>query len=94
MFVRNCWYVVAWAEDIGHLQATARTVIGEALVLFRTSKNKIVAMEDRCAHRRMPLSSGRITADDKLICPYHGLTYDEQGNCVLVPGQNSPGNIR
>lgn len=72
MFVRNCWYAIAWAEDIGHLQAIARTVIGEPLVLFRTSKGRIVAIEDRCAHRRMPLSPGRITADDKLICPYHG----------------------
>lgn len=42
----------------------------------------------------MPLSLGRITEDDKLICPYHGLTYDEQGVCVLVPGQTSTSGIR
>jgi phenylpropionate dioxygenase-like ring-hydroxylating dioxygenase large terminal subunit len=51
-------------------------------------------MEDRCAHRRMPLSLGRITEDDKLVCPYHGLTYDETGACVLVPGQKTPSGIR
>jgi len=94
MFVKNCWYVCAWSEDIGHRQAMARTVIGERIVLFRTSQNKIAAMEDRCAHRRMPLSPGRITADDKLICPYHGLTYNEHGACVLVPGQPSAMGIQ
>jgi len=92
--VKNSWYVIAWAEDVGHRQPLGRTVLGEPVVLFRALDGTVAAMEDRCAHRRMPLSLGRLTEDDRLVCPYHGLTYDRHGKCVLVPGQESPGQIQ
>jgi len=94
MFVKNSWYVAAWSEDVGSNQPVARTVIGEPLVLFRNADGSVAALEDRCAHRRMPLSLGRVTGDGRLVCTYHGLTYDGTGACVLVPGQDSPGGIR
>jgi len=94
MFVRNTWYVAAWSDEVGHRQPLGRIVIGEPIVFFRTLSGDVVALEDRCAHRRMPLSLGRITEDDRLICPYHGLTFDGQGRCVHVPGQASPPEIR
>ena len=94
MFVKNSWYVAAWSEEVSDRQPLARTVIGERLVLFRTQDDQVAALEDRCAHRHMPLSLGRVTEDNKLICAYHGLTYDEQGTCVHVPGQDTPGSIR
>lgn len=94
MFVKNSWYVAAWSEEVGQRQPLARTIIGERIVLFRTSDDRVVALEDRCAHRHMPLSLGRITEDDTLICPYHGLTYDGNGDCVRVPGQETTDSIR
>jgi vanillate O-demethylase monooxygenase subunit len=94
MFVRNSWYVAAWSEEVGLRQPLARTVIGDRLVLFRTSDGGVAVLEDRCAHRHMPLSLGRISEDDRLICPYHGLTYGGDGACVHVPGQETPGAIR
>ena len=94
MFVRNSWYVAAWSEDVGPRQPLARTVVGEPLVLYRTPDGSIAALEDRCAHRRLPLSLGRVTGDGRLICAYHGLAYDGSGACVHVPGQESPGDIR
>jgi phenylpropionate dioxygenase-like ring-hydroxylating dioxygenase large terminal subunit len=93
MFVRNSWYVAAWPEDIGHREPFPRTIIGEPLVFFRTREGKVSAFDDRCPHRRMPLSLGRITEDDKLICAYHGLTFDKEGTCVHVPGQPSTHGI-
>jgi vanillate O-demethylase monooxygenase subunit len=92
--VRNSWYVAAWSDEVDHRQPLGRMVVGEPLVLFRTLDGKTVALQDRCAHRRMPLSKGRITEQDTLVCPYHGLTFDRRGVCVLVPGQASPGDIR
>ena len=94
MFVRNSWYVAAWSEDVGSKKPLGRTVIGDPIVFFRKRDGGVAAMEDRCAHRRMPLSVGRLTEDDKLVCPYHGLTYDANGVCVLVPGQNTASDIK
>jgi vanillate O-demethylase monooxygenase subunit len=93
MLIRNSWYVAAWSEEVTNRQPLARTVLGEALVLFRTKAGAVSVLEDRCAHRRMPLSLGKITEDDNLACPYHGLTFDKNGVCVLVPGQASTQGI-
>jgi phenylpropionate dioxygenase-like ring-hydroxylating dioxygenase large terminal subunit len=43
MFIRNCWYVVAWDHEIAADTLFARTVIGEPLVLHRTAAGKVVA---------------------------------------------------
>jgi phenylpropionate dioxygenase-like ring-hydroxylating dioxygenase large terminal subunit len=91
--VRDSWYVAAWTDEIAH-QPFGRTIVGEPIVFFRTTKGEVVALQDRCAHRRMPLSLGRLTEDDRLICAYHGLAYDERGVCVHVPGQTSTSGLR
>ncbi len=88
MFIRNCWYVVAWDHEIADEELFARTVIGEPLVLYRTSTGEIVALEDRCCHRLAPLSAGR-KEGDCVRCGYHGLKFDARGVCVEIPGMSS-----
>jgi vanillate O-demethylase monooxygenase subunit len=92
--VKNAWYVVAFANEVGHNVPLGRTVLGEPLVMYRLRDGSVTALEDRCPHRRMPLSAGRITPDDKLVCGYHGLTFDCSGRCVLVPGQSNTGDLK
>jgi vanillate O-demethylase monooxygenase subunit len=87
MLIRNSWYVAGWSEDVKHGQLFARTIVGEQLVFLRTKTGVVTALDDRCPHRQMPLSLGRITEDDRLVCGYHGLAFDPQGQCVNVPGQ-------
>lgn len=69
-------------------------MIGDRLVLYREPDGAVAVLEDRCAHRSMPLSLGRIADGGRLVCPYHGLAYDGTGACVQVPGQDEPGRIR
>ena len=45
-------------------------------------------MEDRCSHRATPLSLGEVT-EKGLQCGYHGLTFNGDGDCVFIPGQDS-----
>ena len=87
-FIRNTWYVVAWAHEVPADGLFARTVIGEPLLLFRTSAGDVVALEDRCCHRQAPLSRGR-KEGDCVRCGYHGLKFDRAGQCVEVPGLGS-----
>lgn len=85
MFVRNAWYVVAWADELTDAGMLARTALGEPLVLYRTSGGDVVALEDRCVHRQAPLSAGR-REGDSLRCGYHGLKYGPDGRCTEIPG--------
>lgn len=87
MFVRNCWYVAGWDYDLPPGKLIARTIIGEALALYRRQDGGVVAIEDRCCHRHAPLHLGEIEGDC-IRCMYHGMKFDPSGRCVEVPGQD------
>ena len=82
---RNQWYVAAYGDEIGD-ELFARTICGEPVVFFRDSGGTVNALADRCVHRRFPLSKSRRDGD-RIVCGYHGFTYDKTGGCVAVPGQ-------
>jgi phenylpropionate dioxygenase-like ring-hydroxylating dioxygenase large terminal subunit len=84
-FVRNQWYVAAYGSEVGRT-LLARTILGEPIVLYRTTGGQVAALADRCVHRRYPLSESTL-AGDTIVCGYHGFTYDAGGHCVAVPGQ-------
>jgi phenylpropionate dioxygenase-like ring-hydroxylating dioxygenase large terminal subunit len=64
MFVRNCWYVAGWETKLPAEGMVALTIINEPILLYRTGRGDIVALEDRCCHRQAPLSLGRREGDD------------------------------
>lgn len=86
MFLYNHWYVAAWSNEIER-KPLGRTLLNEPVVFYRTEAGRVVAMEDRCPHRRVPLSMGKLVGD-KLQCYYHGLQFDTDGKCVRIPGQD------
>lgn len=88
MFVKNCWYVAAFGEELSAQRLVARRVLGEPIVLFRRPDGAVAALEDRCCHRGLPLSRGEMNGSF-LRCNYHGLEFDASGACVRIPGQDS-----
>ena len=86
MFLHNYWYVAAWKNEVEVGKILARTLLNEPVIMFRTSDGKAHAFEDRCCHRRAPLSLGRMIGD-KVQCGYHGLVYTADGKVVGIPGQ-------
>jgi len=87
MYVRNAWYVAGWASDFG-AELSRVTVLEEHLVMYRVNNDTVVALEDRCPHRLLPLSRGKRIGDD-IQCGYHGMTFNCKGECVRVPGQDN-----
>ena len=93
MFLRNAWYVAAWADEIRN-QPLGRRICNEPIVLFRDNDNRVAALEDRCCHRGAPLHRGTVV-ERGIECGYHGLIIDGGGRCVHVPGQSHiPDNAR
>ena len=85
MFLRNQWYCAALSQELGGTPL-GRVFLGEPVVLYRAG-GAIVALEDRCCHRRAPLSKGKVEGGN-LRCGYHGFLYDRSGQCIWVPGQD------
>jgi phenylpropionate dioxygenase-like ring-hydroxylating dioxygenase large terminal subunit len=71
-------------------------VLGTPLVLFRSVGGAPAALLDRCPHRNVPLSLGRVGASGRLSCGYHGWQFDGRGQCREVPGllDDKPGKDR
>jgi vanillate O-demethylase monooxygenase subunit len=65
----------------------SRSILGEHVTLFRSASGRAVALADRCSHRGYPLSLGAVVGET-LVCGYHGFTFDCEGTCVSVPGQD------
>jgi phenylpropionate dioxygenase-like ring-hydroxylating dioxygenase large terminal subunit len=83
MFLRNAWYVAAWADEVTE-KLMPIEMLAERIVFYRASDGKCVALEDACPHRKLPLSMGRLI-NDTIVCGYHGLTFDGTGACVDAP---------
>jgi phenylpropionate dioxygenase-like ring-hydroxylating dioxygenase large terminal subunit len=81
----NAWYAVATTDEVGRTPL-ARQVLGHRVVAYRTTAGAAVALEDRCAHRPVPLSNGRLEGDD-IVAAYTGFRYGPDGRCVAVPTQ-------
>jgi phenylpropionate dioxygenase-like ring-hydroxylating dioxygenase large terminal subunit len=78
------WYPLAWSDELKPGRILGRRFAGEPIALFRGSSGRVVALEDRCAHRQVPLHLG-VVQGDGVKCHYHGWAYDCSGKCVDVP---------
>lgn len=90
MFLYDNWYVAALSSEITSEAPLARVICGNPVVLYRTAVGQAAALEDRCVHRGMPLSSGKLCDGGRSIqCPYHGLEFDATGHCTKAPSQST-----
>jgi len=78
------WYPVAWSDELKVGRTLGRRFAEFPIALFRGQSGQVFALEDRCAHRQVPLHLG-VVSGDELKCHYHGWTYDCSGKCVDVP---------
>ncbi len=82
----DAWFIACEAKSLKAGKPMPFTLQGAPLVLFRTVEGKPAALLDRCPHRNVPLSLGRVTKQGELECPYHGWRFDGAGACKAVPG--------
>jgi len=87
MFLKNAWYVAAWSSEI-QPKLQQILVLSEKICIYRDAENQVIALEDACPHRKLPLSMGRMK-NGGIECGYHGLTFNAQGQCIWAPGEGS-----
>ncbi|NJL84329.1 MAG: aromatic ring-hydroxylating dioxygenase subunit alpha [Chloroflexaceae bacterium] len=79
----NHWYAVARTQEVTERPLSV-VLWGDNIVLFRDRTSQIQALEDRCPHRQVKLSSGK-QIDGELECAYHGWRFNGEGICTAVP---------
>lgn len=89
--IPNQWYPLLEARKVGHKPVSV-TRMGEKLVLWRDAAGDAICMIDRCPHRGVALSRGKVV-DGQLQCPYHGFRFASAGDCVAMPCEGRQAKI-
>lgn len=78
------WVPLVLARDVPKAKPLAMTLAGEPIMLFRDADGAIHALMDRCPHRGVALSLGKVEGGE-IACPFHGWRFDGDGHCRHVP---------
>src|SRR5947199_10405807 len=78
------WFVAARGDELPRGLPLARVVNGVPMVLYRDSTGRVTALEDRCPHKNVALSLGRVQGDT-LQCWIHAWRFHWIGLVVDVP---------
>jgi nitrite reductase/ring-hydroxylating ferredoxin subunit len=95
--IPNQWYAILEADKVGREDPVPVVRMGERMVLWRDGSGHVVCLDDRCAHRGIALSMGRVHGG-RLHCAYHGMQYDAAGCVQHIPcageGAKIPATLR
>ncbi len=80
------WIEVGEVEAIPRLSARVIETDQGSVAIFRTSRDEIFALEDRCPHKGGPLSQG-IVHGTKVTCPLHNLIMDLTNGEAVAPDE-------
>ncbi|MBJ6636141.1 aromatic ring-hydroxylating dioxygenase subunit alpha [Streptomyces sp. I5] len=78
------WYPVAVSRRLGPGRVLGTAFAGERIALYRGRSGAVHALEDRCAHRQVPLSMG-VVEGETLLCCYHAWAYRGDGRISRIP---------
>src|ERR1700756_4661153 len=81
--MRRYWIpaLLAWELPGPDCPPVRVKLLGEELVAFRDTRDRIGLIEEHCPHRQASLFFGR-NEECGLRCVYHGWKFDVEGRCV------------
>jgi phenylpropionate dioxygenase-like ring-hydroxylating dioxygenase large terminal subunit len=82
--LRNYWYPLLQSKDLPADKPLKLQALGENLAAWRGRDGAPNVVHDLCPHRASPLSIGRVL-DGDIQCPWHGLRFNGEGRCTLIP---------
>ncbi|MEE4194559.1 MAG: aromatic ring-hydroxylating dioxygenase subunit alpha [Anaerolineae bacterium] len=82
--IRNQWYAVLESKEVKKGKMIGVKRMGERMLFWRNDEGQVTCLVDQCPHRGAQLSIGKIV-NGHVQCPFHGLEFDEHGDCVYVP---------
>ena len=86
----EAWWAVARSEEVTSSKPISVDIGDQPIVLWRDHQGVARALEDRCPHRRAPLSLGCVLGNGMIQCGYHGWTFDgESGHLKNIPNLKS-----
>ena len=66
----------------------AETIGSEPVLVLRDNDGALRAFANACPHRASTLAEGRGNCGRRLVCPYHGWTFELDGRLTGIPRRN------
>ena len=85
-YLRRYWHPVALTSEVSEIPREIR-ILGEDLVIFKTSKGNIGLVHKACPHRRASMAYGK-TEEEGIRCCYHGWLFSPNGKILETPGED------
>ena len=85
-YLRRYWHPVALTSEVSTTPLQIK-ILGEDLVIFKTTKNKIGLVHKNCPHRRASLVYGKCETNG-IRCCYHGWLFSTDGEILETPGED------
>ena len=86
--IRPSWQVVCHVSDIPNAgDWHSLELLGESVVVMRGDDANVRAFHNVCRHRASRLVDRAQGCAKKLVCPYHGWTYEKDGRLSGVPNK-------
>jgi 5,5'-dehydrodivanillate O-demethylase len=82
--MRRYWHPVAATVELDERPTKPVRLLAEDLVLYKDRSGTYGLIDRTCPHRRVDLSYG-IPEENGLRCMYHGWMFDETGQCIEQP---------
>lgn len=82
--IYNQWYAVLPSRSVKNNQVMAVKRLNLDLAFFRSEEGRLGCVADQCTHRGAALSKGKVKGNC-VECPFHGIRFDENGRCTLIP---------
>lgn len=90
-YPRNAWYVAAGGVEVTR-KPMARKLLDEQVVLYRKENGEPVAMQNHCPHRGYLFSESKVVGNS-IQCGYHGMVFNEHGQCTKIAGPGKVPNV-
>jgi carnitine monooxygenase subunit len=86
--IRPSWQIVCHVNDIAAPgDWHSLDYLGESVIVMRGDDGQVRAFFNVCRHRASRVVDGSSGCAKKLVCPYHGWTYERDGRLSGVPGK-------
>lgn len=95
--LKEYWYPAVEARKVKN-RPVGRKICGVDLVFFRGKDGQVACLWNVCPHRGASLMHGDCHFEGTITCPYHGWTFDGDGQLLAVipegPESKMPGRVR
>lgn len=82
--LEEAWYCIGASAAFTEGRLRRAELCDTRIVIGRDPNGALFALRDRCPHRGMALSKGRLV-EGEIVCPFHGWRFRTDGQCVAIP---------